>query len=279
MTSELYTRDGTLYTGQVRTDAKGKPFFMRPRPCSRCGGIGGSDKWGPAGSNTGWTCFDCGGSGKHKNGPQAVSLYTRDYLDKLNVRKAKADAKRAAKAEAARIAEAARRDAERSAVIASHADDLKRIRKLGKDGGEGFVADMYRQVVDRARPWSEKQIAAVHKTLDRMEAEAARIAAAQYVGEIGERREFTLTPFRAVMLSNHPVYGEVWLTIARDQDGNTITYKGRWNGLGFATEWDKEERCSRLVSNSSVKIKATVKEHYEYHGEPQTQINRPKAII
>lgn len=63
MATELFTRQGTAPTAPVQTDAKGRSFFVCPRPCSRCGGAGRSDRW----AFTGYTCFDCGGAGAAAN--------------------------------------------------------------------------------------------------------------------------------------------------------------------------------------------------------------------
>ena len=60
MNDKLFTRDGAEYTGSFHSDDKGKPYFTRQERCSRCGGTGGAQQW----AYTGWTCYQCGGSGK-----------------------------------------------------------------------------------------------------------------------------------------------------------------------------------------------------------------------
>src|SRR5579859_361744 len=90
-------------------DDKNVPFFTFIAKCRRCGGAGGSDKW----ALTGWTCFDCGGSGQGK--PAKERLYTTEKLAKLNASADKRNAKKiaAAAVKAAEIATLAaeRRDA------------------------------------------------------------------------------------------------------------------------------------------------------------------------
>ena len=52
-------------------------------PCTRCGGAGGSSKW----HHTGWTCFNCGGSGR--GGDKRINenglVMTAKYQDKGRV--------------------------------------------------------------------------------------------------------------------------------------------------------------------------------------------------
>src|SRR3546814_17369246 len=59
--------------------------------CSSDLGAGGADKWGPAGTNTGWTCWKCGGTGV--SGKDYIRLYTAEE----NVKHDAAAEKRAAK--------------------------------------------------------------------------------------------------------------------------------------------------------------------------------------
>ena len=96
----------------IRVDRNGTKYFEGDIPCSRCGGAGGADKW----QFTGWTCYQCGGTGKMHG---KWKEYTPEYEAKLEARRqarhekwerehaeeiAKAEAERKAKEEAERIA-------------------------------------------------------------------------------------------------------------------------------------------------------------------------------
>ena len=68
-TGKLFTRHGGEYAGAVKFDGE-TPYFTQRKVCGRCGGRGGSDAW----KFTGWTCYECGGSGD--KGIETVKLYT-----------------------------------------------------------------------------------------------------------------------------------------------------------------------------------------------------------
>jgi hypothetical protein len=96
----------------IRTDRNGTKYYEGMIPCSRCGGQGGADKW----QFTGYTCYQCGGTGKMQG---KYKVYTPEYEAKLEAkRKARAEkyerehAEEIAKAEAERKA---KEDAERRA--------------------------------------------------------------------------------------------------------------------------------------------------------------------
>ena len=96
----------------IRVDKNGTKYYEGNVPCSRCGGAGGADKW----QFTGWTCYQCGGTGKMLG---KYKVYTPEYEAKLEAKRkerhekwerehaeeiAKAEAERKAKEEAERIA-------------------------------------------------------------------------------------------------------------------------------------------------------------------------------
>lgn len=74
----------------VRTDRNGTKIY-HDYNCPRCGGAGRSSKW----CFTGGTCWQCSGTGKRGN-PAVVKEYTPEYAAKLDARRAKRDAERAA---------------------------------------------------------------------------------------------------------------------------------------------------------------------------------------
>src|SRR3546814_17947756 len=93
--------------------------------CSSDLGAGGADKWGPAGTNTGWTCWKWGGTGV--SGKDYIRLYTAEENAKLDAAAEKRAAKKAEKkAEADRI-EQERRDRERAEIISANEGFVARI--------------------------------------------------------------------------------------------------------------------------------------------------------
>ena len=97
----------------IRTDRNGTKYYEGMVTCPRCGGAGGANQW----AYTGWTCYECGGSGKVFG---KWKEYTPEYADKLSKRAearrkkyfeehaeeiAKAEAERKAREEAKRKAE------------------------------------------------------------------------------------------------------------------------------------------------------------------------------
>lgn len=66
----------------IRVDKNGTKYYKGLVPCQRCGGAGGADKW----SYTGWTCYQCGGTGKQEG---TWKEYTPEYEAKLEDRRRK----------------------------------------------------------------------------------------------------------------------------------------------------------------------------------------------
>jgi hypothetical protein len=109
---------------------------------------------------------------------------------------------------------------------------------------------------------SARQVEAVEScfaVIDRQE--FARVNS-QHIGAIGDKVTLTITVERIVVLKSE-FYGDNYITIARDEAGNAITYKGKTDigGKGDTTT-----------------IKASIKEHTVYNGVKQTVIQRPKVL-
>lgn len=250
-TTELFDRTGKQVTRFAR-DSKGKPFITEQLPCSRCGGEGGSQKW----AHTGFTCFDCGGTGKGRI--VTVKLYTAEKLAKLDAAKAKKDAKRTAERAAAAAARQAEADARRADFMLVYKTLLDRAATFAPRSE--FIADVLNKVVANASI-SEKQEAALIASMDRMEAEDARKATASYLGKEGERlRGIDVTVLYVYQFDT--AFGVKTITTMRDKTGNTIVSKGQY-----------------LASKGcELTIDGTVKEHSLYKGEKQTQLQRVKII-
>lgn len=265
MENKLFYRDGREFTGTPELDEKGKPFITRVPLCGRCGGKGGGDQW----KFTGWTCYACGGS---KYGAAVRDrLYTQEKIGKMNAAAAKrAEKKAAEKAERARLLEAGRA-AEREGFAARNKEYFD--NAIAVCGETGFVAEIIATAKHLAN-LTENQRAAIDKAV----AETQRKAAAQYVGEIGERRTFNCTMQKVLVWQNTFGYRTVtsYCQIMRDENGNTIKYVGTTILGGFHFEGDRDYRYP-VMDAEVIQFAATVKEHEDYKGDKQTVVARPKV--
>ncbi len=131
------------------------------------------------------------------------------------------------------------------------------------------LGDFYGKMRDSVTQWgslTEGQTKAVLGMIARAEAKVAgfaakraeEAAASQWIGTVGQRRDFTLTIRHIVEMEG--IYGTSYLHILNDDAGNVVIYKGT-KLLG-----DRGERLT---------VKATIKEHGEREGVKQTKIARP----
>jgi len=79
---------------------------------------------------------------------------------------------------------------------------------------------------------------------------------------VGDKVTLTITVDRIVVLKSE-FYGDNYITIARDERGNVVTYKGKTD-IGN--------------KGDTTTVKASVKEHTVYNGVKQTIIQRPKVL-
>lgn len=98
-----------MATWLVRVDKNGTKIWADDT-CPRCGGAGGSEQW----RYTGWTCYECGGTGK-RHTPRLYKEYTPEYEAKLEARRAKRAAEKQAKWEAEHADEIAAKKAKEEA--------------------------------------------------------------------------------------------------------------------------------------------------------------------
>jgi multidrug efflux pump subunit AcrA (membrane-fusion protein) len=271
----LFTRAGVEQKPNGANE-KGAPVYRYERSCNRCGGLGGSDAW----AHTGWKCYDCGGSGKAAT-LGVEKLYDAEKLAKLNTTKAKADEKKAKVRAEKAAAEKARADRERDQVRADHKDLIDRLVRIAGDKitEEGFFQSIHDQVMVQSRNLSERQIEAVTNSLDKMEAEIARRAAATHVGTVGESREFTLTLVKVASYgSQYDLGGVKYYCTFKDENGCKVLYKGTSpHSLGLVRKWDDGYF---YPTGQVVRVKAKIADHThnKYTNEPETVIQRPKAL-
>jgi DNA-binding beta-propeller fold protein YncE len=110
--------------------------------------------------------------------------------------------------------------------------------------------------------YSEKGVAQRAKRLAWKKDKIVTKNNSEFVGQVKDRGTFDLTlTFRKGFETD---FGVSFLNTLKDAQGNVFTYWG--NSLN-----DVEE-------NSTITVKATIKDHREYDGTKQTVINRPKII-
>lgn len=245
---ELFTRDGFQHSEAFRTDEKGKPYFTRQERCGRCGGAGGAEQW----RFTGWTCYECGGTGKGRI--SVNKLYTAEQLAKLNATRDKAQARKASKAAEAAAKLEAERAAKRVQFEADNAELFNRVRAIVPS--TDFAYTVLESAILRAS-LSDRQAEVLAKSI----AEAERKATSGYIGVIGERREFTGDVTVCIVF---PAQNYGWASKALylvRVNGGLVKYMGTAN-LG--------------AKGDTVTFTATISGHEEYKGEKQTLVERPK---
>lgn len=132
---------------------------------------------------------------------------------------------------------------------------------------ENTIADIVSKLV-RYGAISDAQDAFLRKLLTQIDTRAvvdaeraAKAAASQHVGVVGDRHRLVLRV--RLVRSFESMYGLIWLHVCEDQSGNVVVYKG------------SKELCGR---GETVTVDATVSEHGEREGVRQTIIKRPKIV-
>lgn len=115
--------------------------------------------------------------------------------------------------------------------------------------------------------WQKERAKQVQAELERIEAEKARRAISQYVGEIGDKVELKATYIKTAMfeVESFRGYGTDTMKIHtfKDDAGNVIIWKTTVP-LGLEPE-------------TQVTVKGTIKDHNEYRHEKQTVLTRCKV--
>ena len=253
--TEFFLRNGSPFPvkpGRVtygRDDDKTGFGAYLATVCGRCGGAGGADRW----KHTGWTCYQCGGSGKGT--PRFTPAYTVEQLDKLNATAAKREATRQRKLEAKRAQLAAEADARRGSFMETNAAWFAEARAVA--GHVDFVADILAKAEANAHI-TDGQVAAVDKCVARERANAAYKAQARHLGEVGDK--VTVEGRVIVTRSGRGDFGDWYFAVIKDTRG-MVVFKG-------STALGREDDVVRFV--------ATVKACEYRDGEPQTVVSRPR---
>ena len=250
--TQLFTRSGTEYTGEVQTNAKGKPTYTYKVSCNRCCEINGQRMWimglenGRPFSHTGFDCYAC-----HNTGFTSVKtapLYTAEQLAKLN---ATADKRNAVKA--AKQAEiVAQHQAAQAAFVELHKPFFSALDSLTGEFWTRFRSDM----LNRMKAPSERQLALVQGEV----AKRQQNVTSAHFGAVGDRVEIQGTIERVISMDTH--FGIKFINIIRCNTGNVVVHRGSYLG-------NKDD---------SIHVKATIVEHGERDGVKQTIIQRPKKV-
>ena len=255
---ELFKRDGTLFTGTVNTDEKGRLTYTMAISCDRCHVVNGQRVWlmgmnnGRPYSHTGFECWTCGNTGVRRY--VEAKLYTAEKLAQINKTAA---ARAARKAEADRVARE-QAEADRAAKDAAfRSENAEFLRKLENLDGEFWVA-FRNDFLRRLMAPTARQIGLVEGEI----AKRAANAASAFVGNVGDKITTKVTVERIIALPDYG-FGVSYINLLRDEAGNVLVYKGLTD-IGQKGE--------------TVTIKATVKLHDMRDGVCQTTIQRPKVL-
>ena len=279
----------------IKIDKNGTKYYADCR-CQRCGGAGGLDQW----AYTGWTCYDCGGTGIAPK-PQIWKEYTPEYKAKLDERRKKREQKKSEERKAnadtinAQFYENYGFD-ENGIVYVALGDTYKikdRLKELGYryDGVLGWhgsvntdicptlalkCVEIYKKredntfcsfyVDDKA---FEQKIKDANLNLETKDGES------DFVGEVGKRLELTLTINREFTFESHFGYRtqENSIYLMSDTDGNVFT----WKTAGGIACLNEKGRWEWANVGDKVVLKGTVKEHEVYKGVKQTVLTRCKV--
>lgn len=250
--TQLYTRSGTEYTGEVQTSLKGRPTYTYKVSCNRCCEVNGKRMWimgmenGRPYSHTGFDCWAC-----HNTGFTSIKtapLYTAEQLAKLDAATAKRNSAKAAK----QAAIEAERQAAKDAFVEMHKPFFDTLDGLTGEFWQRLRSDM----ANRMTAPTERQIALVNGEVAKRQQNATSV----HIGAIGDRIEIEGTIERVVSVDTQ--FGTMRVNVIRCGNGNVVVYRGNYLG-------SKDEL---------VHMMATIADHTEFNGIKQTIVQRPKII-
>lgn len=275
------------FTFYLRTDKNGTKYYEDWR-CPHCGGAGGADAW----TYTGYTCWECGGTGKRSQ-PKIFKVYTPEYEEKLRIKREKAHAKK--------IAELREKAQELNAeffkrngfnelgqmfVVLGNTyeikDELKAIGckfspAIGWHSDRELNPDDYETIMLKADQlfeadeagvfdyrWSKYEEARelIKKANER---QTSSSSSSSYVGEVGDKIKITAKVTGMHWFTSTFNYHNVSTAIITftDEDGNVYL----WKTTAYIEFYEGDQ----------VTVKGTIKGHSEYKGVKQTELQRCKV--
>lgn len=271
----------------IRTDRNGTRYFS-DCTCGRCGGRGFIDGYRYV---DGGRCYECWGSGVTDH-PDTVKVYTPEHAEKLEKQRAARAAKREKEAYERlcatydeRMAKAGFGKEDSEWVIYRVKGDTFSIKEELKAKGckfksqvgwyspsplEGYESQRMTStmVLEDSYPLVEWKSAADCKAA--FEVEVPEGAAAEYVGEIGERIDIEVKVDRKLVFDSRSYYGHTSACIMYIMS----------DAAGHCFVWTTS---SYLNEGSTVKMRGTVKDHKEYKDKfgaiiKQTVLTRCKKV-
>lgn len=266
----------------IRTDRNNTRYFSDCR-CGRCGGRGGWEGW------PGFTCYECSGSGKTDK-PSIVKVYTPEHATKLEAQREA----RAKKAEAERVAKAIAERGEnlRKAGFGQEEVDGVVTWVIYRVVGNTFeIKDELKALGCKFKPqvgWyapaalegyecqrlTEKEVLKENvfiewKDKDEVEplwierTRAAEASPSQWVGQVGDRIDITVTidrAFESQFQRNDGWYGTTtnYMYLMHDEAGNIY----KWS----------TSKCYN--EKEMYHFRATVKDHVDYVSKSGTKIKQ-----
>lgn len=256
----------------IRTDKNGTRIY-HDHTCPRCGGHGGSDAW----KATGWTCYECGGTGQVMK-PQVIKEYTPEYRAILDARAKKRHEKQMAKAQAEKAEKQAAWKLEKGfvndriyvvAIENSFAlkDEIKAAGGRYNEFTGWYFSEHHNefQTVELTAEeclyetrWFGLDWVAAWKIREVLEAKIPK-PTSEHIGHIGDKVDLEVTHIRTGYYDTQ--FGTTWVHNFKDAAGNVLIWK--------------TSSCSGFEKDT-LRIKATIKAHDEYNGVKQTVLTRCK---
>lgn len=281
----IYVIGGTAMDKKpFKIDKNGTKYYY-DYTCPRCGGAGGCDQW----TFTGWTCFDCGGTGRREN-PLIYKEYTPEYQAKLDKRRAKREAERLAKQldefnnHLMELVQKQGFNAEgKIYVVTGNTFEIKEeLKEAGanyKRGVNWYFLESQDKYPTIELDYTEcLEIYSEYGTIFwRPPVELRQLiikkqptdnSISQYVGEVGKRLDLELTFLHRsdYEIPSFKGWGTdtVYVNRFKDDNGNVFI-------------WKSTSAYFRANEGEKVKVRGTVKEHSEYKGVRQTILQRCKV--
>jgi hypothetical protein len=202
--TQWFYDDGYPYEGVAPTGTETTAIISYMQPCLRCGGSGQY----PSPFYNG-ICLKCNAKGRVK---VTAKIFTTEALAQYRARKAKREAAKEAKRQAKEAAKAAELAAAKEQFISQHPGLIEAMR----DQTDLFLSALIDQF-DRLGSLTQRQVEAAQRKLE----EVSNPIQSNYLGSIGERREFTLTVTYATWWEGK--FGCTSLITFVDADGNRLS--------------------------------------------------------